>query len=96
MIRHTICFKLKDSSEASKNEAKEMLLSMKGKVPQICDIDVYCDFLCSPRSYDVILNVYLADEKALDDYQIDEYHHGVVKAYFAEKAAATIAVDVYV
>ena len=28
MIKHVVCFKLNDSSETSKNEVKEMLLSM--------------------------------------------------------------------
>ena len=73
MIKHIVCFKLKDSSDERKNEAKDILLSMKGKVPQILSIEVGTDFLGSARSYDVILQVTLTDRAALDAYQADEY-----------------------
>ena len=53
MIKHIVCFKLADSSEASKNKAKEVLMSMVGNVPTIRSIEVGTDFLCSERSYDV-------------------------------------------
>ena len=38
MIKHIVCFKLKDSADAEK--AKETLLSMEGKVPQLRSIEV--------------------------------------------------------
>ncbi len=94
MIRHTVCFKLHDSSDESKLGAKKMLLSMDGNVPMLRGIDVGCDFLCSARSYDVILNVLLDDEKALEDYQKDKYHCEVVKEYMHKVASATVAIDV--
>ncbi len=96
MVRHTICFKLIDNSDQSKNKAKEVLLSMKDNVPQVRDMDVYCDFLGSARSFDVILNVYLDDPKALDDYQKDPYHCDVVKTYMHSVAEKSVAVDVFV
>ncbi len=96
MVRHTICFKLTDNSDEGKNKAKEVLLSMKGNVPQVREIDVYCDFLGSARSYDVILNVYLDDEKALDEYQKDKYHCDVVKTYMHSVTEKSVAVDVFV
>ncbi len=93
MIRHIVCFKLSDSSENGKNKAREVLLSMKGNVPTVKDIEVGCDFLCSNRSYDVILQVVLDDRKALEEYQTDKYHCDVVKTYMHANTVSSIAVD---
>ena len=45
MIKHIVCFKLKDNSSQKKQEAAEKLLSMEGKVPMIKAIEVGTDFL---------------------------------------------------
>ena len=55
MVRHVVCFKLRDNSEEAKKKAKEILSSMEGNVPQLRNIWVGTDFLGSDRSYDVIL-----------------------------------------
>lgn len=93
MIKHIVCFKLSDNSEAAKREAADRLLSMKGKVDLIREIEVGMDFLGSPRSYDVILQVILDNREALDAYQKDEYHCSYVKPYMHEKAEASVSVD---
>ncbi len=93
MIKHIVLFKLKDNSEAECKKAAEILLSMKGNVPLLRGIEVGCDFLHSPRSYDVILQVVLDDEKALDDYQNDEYHCSVVKKHMHAVAESSVAID---
>ena len=43
MIKHIVCFKLKDNSEENKLKAKEVLLSMKGNVPMLRNIEVGVD-----------------------------------------------------
>ncbi len=93
MIKHTVCFKLKDNSEAECKKAKDILLSMDGNVPLLRGIEVGIDFLHSPRSYDIILQVLLDDEKALEDYQNDEYHCSVVKKHMHTVAESSIAID---
>lgn len=93
MIKHIVCFKLKDNSPEKKAEAKEVLLSMKGKVDLIRDIEVGVDFLSSPRSYDVILTVTLDSKEALDMYQKDPYHCEYVKTYMHAVREASVAVD---
>lgn len=93
MIKHVVCFKLNNNTPEEKQAAKDILLSMVGKVPTILDIEVGTDFLCSARSYDIFLQVKLKDKAALDEYQADEYHCGVVKAYFNKHAASVVAVD---
>ena len=86
MIKHVVCFKLKDGGK--KEEAKKVLLSMEGKVPTLRGIEVGTDFLGSPRSY-----VLLEDEKALDEYQNDPYHVGVVKKFMHAETESSVAVD---
>lgn len=93
MIKHIVCFKLKDNSPEKKQEAANRLLSMKGKIELIKDIEVGIDFLESERSYDIILQVTLDSKEALDAYQNDEYHCSYVKTYMHKVRAASVAVD---
>ena len=93
MIKHIVCFKLIDSSEQSKLEAKNILLSMKGNVDLLQGIEVGCDFLCSPRSYDIILITTFKSKADLDAYQVDPYHVDVVKTYMHSHTKSSIAVD---
>lgn len=93
MVKHIVCFKLKDNSPAAKKEAKERLLSMRGKVGVAKDIEVGTDFLGSERSYDVILQVTLENRQALDEYQNDPYHCSYVKTYMHEKRSSSVSVD---
>lgn len=93
MIKHIVCFKLKDNSPAECEKAKEVLLSMQGNVPQLRDIKVGVDFLHSERSYDIILEVLLDDEAALESYKNDPYHCSVVKTHMHAVREASVAVD---
>ena len=93
MIKHVVCFKLSEGESVDK--AVEVLRSMKGNVPEIIEIEVGKDFLKSSRSYDIILTVTLKDEKALEDYQKDAYHCGVVKPHMHAVRTASVAVDYY-
>ena len=91
MVRHVICFKLHEGESAE--EAKAVLLGMKGKVSCIQEIEVGIDELHSARSYDVYLSVVLADMDALEAYQKDPYHVEVVKAYMRMVAENSVAID---
>ena len=91
MIKHIVCFKLKDGE--SKEKAKEILLSMKGNVPLLRGIEVGIDELRSDRSFDVILEVLLDDFSALEKYQKDEYHCSVVKKHMHAVAENSISLD---
>ena len=96
MIKHIVCFKLKDNSPEECEKAKQVLLSMKGNVPLLRDIEVGTDFLHSARSYDVILQVVLDDEKALEDYQNDPYHCSVVKKHMHAVRETSVAIDYHI
>ena len=91
MIKHVVCFKLREGE--SREKAKEILLSMKGNVPLIRDIEVGIDELGSERSYDVMLTVLLDDMKALEEYQQDPYHVSVVKAHMHKVRKSSVAID---
>lgn len=93
MIKHTVCFKLKDNSPEECNKAAQILRSMDGNVELLRGIEVGVDFLHSPRSYDIILQVLLDDEKALEEYQNDEYHCSVVKKHMHSVAESSVTID---
>lgn len=93
MIKHIVCFKLKNNSPEECEKAKEVLLSMQGNVPQLRGIEVGIDFLHSERSYDLILQVLLDDESALESYQNDPYHCSVVKNHMHAVRESSVAVD---
>lgn len=93
MIKHTVCFKLKDNSPEECNKAAQILRSMEGNVELLRGIEVGVDFLHSPRSYDIILQVLLDDEKALEEYQKDEYHCSVVKKHMHSVTESSVAID---
>ena len=91
MIKHIVCFKLKEGESPEK--AKEVLLSMKGNVPMLIDIEVGLDLLHSARSYDVILQVKLKDMQTLEEYQQDAYHVSVVKKHMHAVVESSVAID---
>ena len=55
MIKHIVCFKLKNDSIELRKKTKDILLSMQGRVPMLLDLKVGVDFLSSTRSYDLSL-----------------------------------------
>lgn len=93
MIKHIVCFKLKDNSKEECEKTAQILMSMKGNVPLLKDIEVGVDFLHSQRSFDIILQVTLENEKALEEYQNDEYHCNVVKKHMHSVMEKSVAVD---
>lgn len=93
MIKHIVCFKLKNPSKEECEKARDILLSMKENVPTVRQITVGVDFLHSERSYDLILEVLLDGREALEEYQNDPYHCSVVKKHMHSVRESSIAVD---
>ncbi len=91
MIKHVVCFKLKDGESAE--QTRDVLLSMQGNVPMLRGIEVGVDLLHASRSYDVILSVLLDDMDALEAYQNDAYHVDVVKKHMHAVMASSVSVD---
>ena len=93
MIKHVVCFKLKDNSVDAVEKATNVLYGMVTQIPAIWGIEIGQDELHSERSYDIVLQVVVEDMKALDAYQNHPYHVNVVKKYMNEHAVSTITVD---
>ena len=72
---------------------RDLFLTMKGRVPQVIDVEAGADFLHSDRSFDVCLYVTLESPEALEAYQQDPYHCEVVKTYVASVREKAVAVD---
>lgn len=95
MVKHIVCFKIKEECKNRIEEAKNTLLSMDGKVPMLRKIVVGVDFLHSDRSYDIILETWFDSVEDLNNYQDDPYHCNVIKKLMHEIREASIAVDYY-
>lgn len=93
MIKHIVLFKLADNSPENCAKAREILLSMDGKVDLLRGITVGVDNLHSARSYDIALEVILDNMAALEAYQNDPYHCGVVKEHMHKAAEKSVAID---
>lgn len=93
MIKHVVCYKLKDNSLEKKQEVKNTLLSMKGKVGYFVDINVGIDFLSSERSYDIVLEMTFETKEDMEKYQKDDYHFNVIKPYMKSVRVGSVSVD---
>ena len=93
MIKHVVCFKLKDNSVDELEKATNVLMSMVTKVPTIWGIEVGQNEVKSDRNYDIILQLVVESLEKLNEYQNDKYHVEVVKKYFKERAVSTVAID---
>ena len=91
MVKHIVCFKLKNGEDITK--AKEILLSMQGNVPMLKGIKVNVDELKTARSCDIILETLFDDYTALELYQNDAYHCDVVKKHMHAVCEKSIALD---
>ena len=91
MIKHLVLFKLKDPACAEK--ARDLLLSMKGTVEQIREIEVGIDLYHTDRSFDIALSVLVENEEALRGYAEHPYHAGVVKTYLNQVSEKSVIAD---
>ena len=84
---------MKDNSLENCTKARDVLLSMKTKVPMLRDIQVGIDFLHSDRSYEIILETLFDSKEDLTAYQNDPYHCEVVKKHMHAVRSHSIAID---
>lgn len=93
MVKHIVCFRLKEPTAEGCRQAQEKLLSMREHVPMLRALQVGINVTQSARAYDLVLEAELDDLDALAAYDADAYHCGVVKAYMHERTADCICVD---
>ena len=93
MMKHVVCFKLKEPNEQLLKETKDLLLTMTGIIPEVVDVNVGLDFLHSERSFDILLEVTLNSKEDLDVYQFSDYHVNVILKHMKAIIEKSIAVD---
>ncbi len=92
MVTHIVLFKLKDESAESIEKAKNTLMDMKGKIPELKNIEVGVDITHSDRSYNLALMTKFDSLESLEAYQINPLHVDVSK-YMVSVSASIVAVD---
>lgn len=75
MIRRISMWQLKNGSDAE--EMKEVLLSMKGNVKSLSDIEVGLNTSPHKSAYDIVFIGTFADKEALLEFETDELHKSV-------------------
>jgi hypothetical protein len=93
MITHIVFFKLFDQSPENIAAAKEKLLGMAGKIPQLRHLEVGTDIVRSERSYDLALVTKFDSLEDLQAYQVHPCHAGEVVPYVRSAASSILAVD---
>ncbi len=92
MITHIVLFKLIDHSPLNVEKARDVLLGMEGKIPQLRHLEVGVDVLHSARSYDLALVTKFDSMEALQAYQAHPVHVKVAE-YMTSVRESAIAVD---
>ncbi|MBU3967695.1 MAG: Dabb family protein [Euryarchaeota archaeon] len=90
MISHVVLFKLIDRNNAQK--ARDVLLGMKCKIPQLRNIEVGIDILHSERSYDLALVTKFYSMEDMKTYQAHPVHVEVLK-YMTSVRESSVTVD---
>lgn len=90
MVTHVVLFKFAEMAHAQ--EAVRRLLSMKGKVESLTNIQAGVDFTRSERSFEVALVTRHADRAALEAYRTDPVHLEVA-SYIKTHSTGAASVD---
>lgn len=93
MVTHIVFFKLKTPSESTVTEAKNMLLTMDGRIDLLRHLEVGVDVIRSERSYDLALVTRFDSLDDLQAYQVHPYHADVVLPFMRGCSASVVAVD---
>ncbi|HJV34058.1 Dabb family protein [Geomonas sp.] len=93
MITHIVLFKLKERTPEVVEKARDILLSMEGKVSQLRHLEVGVDLIHSERSADIALVTKFDSMEDLQAYQVDPYHANEVAAYMKSVCASVVAAD---
>ena len=91
MFTHIVFFKLKDIEKVT--EARDILLGMEGKIPQLKGLEVGVDELHTERSYDLALITRFDSLEDMNTYQVHEYHVNEVLKYLKPMLESSKAVD---
>lgn len=93
MIKHIVCYKLKDSSNEGKKKVYDNFMRMKENIDLFVELNVGLDFLKSERSYDVVLEIVFENIEKMNEYQKHPYHVNIVKPFMKEARISSVSVD---
>jgi len=79
MVTSIIMFKLKEKTDENYAQLKEKLLSLKGKIVQLKDIQVNHNLRNSPESFDAVMIAKYDSVKDFDEYVLHPVHVEVGK-----------------
>ena len=68
-------WKLREISDLQEIESK--LLSLKGNVPSLLDMEVGINISNSPSAFDIVFSGYFKDSDALKEFEDDKFHKSV-------------------
>lgn len=90
MLTHVVLFKFESMQDA--HEAVERLLSMRGRVPLLLEVEAGVDVTRSTRSFEVALVTRHNTRADLETYQIDPVHQEVAQ-FIRSRSSGAAAVD---
>ncbi|MCY6371259.1 Dabb family protein [Clostridium ganghwense] len=93
MFTHIVFFKLKEPSTENMEKAKNILESMRGKIPQLKDLEIGVDVVKSERSFDLALVTRFDSHEAMDEYQVHPFHVNEVLKNLKPMLEKSAAVD---
>lgn len=93
MFTHIVFFKLKDNTEENIKKVASILEAMKGKIPELKEIEVGIDVLHTDRSYDLSLITKFASKEDMYSYQVSAYHVNEVLKYIKPMINSSATVD---
>lgn len=79
MIVNHLLLKLKDRSPKHIEQVQTVLLSMKGKIDVLLDVQAEANIRPGPSAYDLILITKFASLEDMDEYLIHPAHQDVAK-----------------
>jgi hypothetical protein len=78
MVRHIVFFKLEDNSPENKQDIKNRLIGMDGKIEGMTNLEVGINFSTEERAFDLVLSCDVPDKEALKVYATHPVHVEVV------------------
>ena len=94
MIEHVVLMKMHDEHLNEKENLKSALQALENKIDDVDRIEAGLNFAERSDAFDLILKVWVKDQKALDNYAIHPEHQEVLKQ-IKKWVAKTAVVDFY-
>lgn len=92
MVTHVVLFRLKDRSRKNMERTRDVLMTLKDRIPFVRSFEVGADVIRSDRSYDIALISRFDSIEDLEAYRVHPEHVNVVD-YIAQVKESSIAVD---